>query len=280
MLFRSLVNPSAGQWPHYHIWLKASTGLYDSAINLKSLTNIQIEYRVRDIDPSAVAPVLTLSDGWTPLLQNSVSGAWDYVRSPALSGTSGWILQSGDNLINVLRYLLTNVQQMHIFGAQYSTGLGVHDVHMNQGDPPAQPGEQDFAALDAIWQDGGLLFVYGPPQPRVTALQIKFETQSLQTDDQGHPVRRFPIPDEYVYIPWWKWPPENPMSADERQILVQHELTKMLKWASVIPYLSGKTQSVLQRELRTQLTALLPDASVGHITDIANYVVKMGVEVR
>ncbi len=34
----------------------------------------------------------------------------------------------------------------------YSTDLGVHDIHLNQGDPPGQ-----FQHLDGIWQDGGTI---------------------------------------------------------------------------------------------------------------------------
>jgi hypothetical protein len=178
-----LENPYGGEWPHYHIWVRTAAGLYDTAVNLKSLTDVKIEYQTRDVDPHAVANTLALAPGWTALAQAPTSGALDYVRHPALAGMTGWILQNGDNLINVLKSLLVGVQTIHIFGAAYATGRGVHDVHMNQGDPP----NTQFRPLDAIWQDGGLLFEYGAPQPRVTVLQIKFETQSLSTDDQGHP---------------------------------------------------------------------------------------------
>src|ERR1700682_102700 len=107
-----LVNPSGGQWPHYHIWLQTPAGLYDSAVNLKSLTEVKIEYRARDIDPTLFSNVLSLPDGWTKLAQTSTSGALDYVRRPGLTGYSDWILQTGDNLINELQYLLTGVQRI------------------------------------------------------------------------------------------------------------------------------------------------------------------------
>jgi hypothetical protein len=75
-----LVNPSGGQWPHYHIYVQTPSGLYDSAVNLKSLTQIEIEYRARTVDPLLFANVLSLPDGWTKLAQTSTSGALDYVR--------------------------------------------------------------------------------------------------------------------------------------------------------------------------------------------------------
>jgi uncharacterized protein YukJ len=131
-----LQNPSGGQWPHYHVHVHANATLYDSAINLKSLTNIQIEYRVRSfIDTSVFANIVTMPDGVHPLAQLASSGALDYVRHPGITGETGWILQNGDNLIQVFQAQLTNVQRLYIFGAEYATGNGVHDVHMNQGDP-------------------------------------------------------------------------------------------------------------------------------------------------
>ncbi|MFL9900024.1 DUF2278 family protein [Paraburkholderia fungorum] len=268
-----LENPDGGQWPHYHVWIDTPAGLYDSAINLKSLTQVQIEYRTRDLDQAYVANVLALANGWNALAQTSVSGAWDYVRHPGLTGTTGWTLQTGDNLINVLRYLLTNVERIHIFGASYSSGLGVHDVHMNQGDPAGS----EFAPLDGIWQDGGILFEYGVPQPRITALQIKFSTQSLYTDDEGHPRPIRFIPPIIAYIPQWKWPPGDPMTQGEREVLVAGGLFEMLQWARAIYYVRGEAQIALSRELNQQLQRHLPHAQAGHIEEIADYIVKMGV---
>jgi hypothetical protein len=271
-----LLNPSGGQWPHYHIWINTPGGQYDSAVNLKSLTEVKIEYRTRDLQADEVASILSLPDGWTPLAQTPASGALDYVRHPALIGSTGWILQNGDNLINLLKYLLTGVQRIHVFGAAYSTGLGVHDVHMNQGDPINSP----FALLDAIWQDGGLLFQYGAPQYRLTVLQIKFETQSLHTDDQGRPIPILRLPPRYAYVPWWKWPPENPMSEIERRTLLRQGLFEILQWSGAIHYVQGEAREVLQRELDRQLATHLPNATREQLQRVADYVVKMGVELR
>lgn len=138
-----LLDPDGGQWPHYHVWVNTPMGQYDSAINLKSLTEVKIEYRIRDLPAAFVASIISLSDGWKHLTQTSTSGAWDYVRHQGLTGTTGWMLQTGDNLINALQHLLTNVTRIHIFGAAYDSGLGVHDVHMNQGDPL----DSDFGTL-------------------------------------------------------------------------------------------------------------------------------------
>ncbi|HMG12110.1 MAG TPA: DUF2278 family protein, partial [Gemmatimonadaceae bacterium] len=200
------------------------------------------------------------------------SGALDYVRHDGLTGTSGWILQSGDNLIAELNALIAGVERLYIFGATYSTGIGVHDVHMNQGDPNGS----SFQALDGIWQDGGVLFQYGGAQPRLEMLQIKFETQSLYTDDHGLPIS-FRLPKRvYYYIPRWKWPPGDPFKDVERKILVENGLFQLASWAAAIADAPGEVRAVLLRELHNQLAAHLKGASRGHVDRAADYVVKMG----
>jgi uncharacterized protein YukJ len=57
----------------------------------------------------------------------------------------------------------------------------MHDIHMNQGDPPGQ-----FRALDGIWQDGGV--VIERSDGTLVAFLVKFETQTLDTNDQGLPA--------------------------------------------------------------------------------------------
>lgn len=92
-----------------------------------------------------------------------------------------WIDSTGDNALNELEAHLTGCARVFVFGAPYTTGLGVHDVHMNQGDPPGQ-----FRHLDGIWQDGGTIIER--PDGEFVAVITKFETQSLNTDDNGLPI--------------------------------------------------------------------------------------------
>ena len=274
----NLENPDTGQWPHYHVHVSANGQIMDSAINLKSLTNVQIEYRSRmfDVADPRFANVLALSDGLHLLAQNSTSGALDYVREAALAGTSSWVLQNGDNLIAELNLLLTGVQRIYIFGATYSTGVGVHDVHMNQGDPDGS----SFQVLDAIWQDGGLLFHYTGPQPSLKILQIKFETQSLFTDNDGHPINLRLPPRVYYYIPRWHWPPGDPLSDREREILVDNGLFKLVSWAGVIAEVPEEIRGVMGESLRKQVAHRLPDASPARVAHVSEYLVKLGQTAR
>ena len=269
-----LVNPDTGQWPHYHVRLLANGQVMDSAINLKSLVQVKIEYRRRKFDllDPRFSSVAALGDGLHVLAQNSASGALDYVRHDGITGTSDWILQSGDNLITELNSMLVGVQRAYIFGATYSNGIGVHDVHMNQGDPNGSA----FQLLDGIWQDGGVLFQYMGLQPRFEILQIKFETQSLYTDDNGLPVQ-FRIPPRiYYYIPRWRWPPGDPLTDAEREVLVNNGLFAMVSWASVIDEIPREARTALLRELHSRVGKLLNDAGHEHITIVTDYIQEMG----
>ncbi|MFD0568657.1 DUF2278 family protein [Kitasatospora gansuensis] len=68
-----------------------------------------------------------------------------------------------------------------MFGQSFTTGLGVHDVHLNQGDPVGS----QWYVTNGIWQDGAVMCER--PDGQVVVWQIKFNTQTLHTDDAGHP---------------------------------------------------------------------------------------------
>jgi uncharacterized protein YukJ len=74
-----------------------------------------------------------------------------------------------------------------VFGAPYpnpnpNPNPGMHDVHMNQGDPVGSP----FHALDGIWQDGCV--IVDGRDGSLTGYFGKFATQSLNTDSSGSPL--------------------------------------------------------------------------------------------
>jgi hypothetical protein len=92
-----------------------------------------------------------------------------------------WVRSDGDNALNVLEPLARNATRLYLLGEPYSTGLGVHNVHMNQGDPPGE-----HQAEDGIWQDGAVIIQAA--EGSITVWQVKFNTQSLHTDGQGLPV--------------------------------------------------------------------------------------------
>jgi hypothetical protein len=194
-----------GSWYHGKVYVNASAGVYEAAVDVSTPSGVRVQYRVAPIRAELFANVSALADGWHPLASTTTSGALDYVRSEALRLRLGcmfapmawlakllerilegllearsWTLSNGDNALNELERNLQGASRLYVFGAPYTRGLGVHDVHMNQGDPPGQ-----FQHLDAIWQDGTV--VIERPDGLVGFL-VKFETQTLRTGDDGLPL--------------------------------------------------------------------------------------------
>ena len=92
-----------------------------------------------------------------------------------------WVASDGDNALNALEHLLPQAVRLFVLGEPYTSGHGVHNVHMNQGDPPG-PHQPE----DGIWQDGAVVLAAADGSVRIW--QVKFNTQSLNTGPDGLPV--------------------------------------------------------------------------------------------
>jgi Uncharacterized conserved protein (DUF2278) len=67
---------------------------------------------------------------------------------------------------------------------KFKPNRGVHDIHMNQGNPRAG----GHAGDNGVWRDGGLLLWF-PEADRWVAVFLAFQSQSWHTDDQtGDPI--------------------------------------------------------------------------------------------
>ena len=60
---------------------------------------------------------------------------------------------------------------------------GIHDIHMNQGNPKGNHGGDN-----GVWQDGALL-IHLPSKETWTAVFIAFQTESWSTDSAGNPEK-------------------------------------------------------------------------------------------
>jgi hypothetical protein len=182
-----------GQWMHVDLSITANGAAYQAAVDVNEPTGI-FEYLVlKPLDSSLFAAVVDLPDGYHRLLPNPTSGAIDYARSSilqmVLGGTSAppgtnpptWDTVTGNEAGEALVELVTGSTRVFVFGAPYTTGLGVHDVHCNQGDPPGR-----FRPLDGIWQDGCVFVLLA--DGTLAAYLGKFSTQTLATDDHGLPA--------------------------------------------------------------------------------------------
>jgi uncharacterized protein YukJ len=74
---------------------------------------------------------------------------------------------------------------IYAFGSAYADSGqvdGIHDIHMNQGNPLNNHGGDN-----GTWQDGALM-IYLPSKGTWTAVFIAFQTESWSTDAAGNPV--------------------------------------------------------------------------------------------
>ena len=85
-----------------------------------------------------------------------------------------------------LEAMITDAARVVIFGEFYPASggrpPGLHDIHLNQGDPPGS----QWWNMNGVWQDGLTIAIHS--DGTASAFMNMFSTQSLNTDDQGHPT--------------------------------------------------------------------------------------------
>ncbi len=189
-----------GQWLHVDLNIDAAGVIYQAAVDVNEPNGL-FQYQVfSKLDLSLFTAISNLANGYHHLDSNATSGAIDYARSPILQRPLGclaafwglwnaifgtniqtWTNVTGDEAGNALVSMVVNSTKLFAFGAPYTTGHGVHDVHCNQGDPPGP-----FQHLDGIWQDGAVFALLN--DGTLSAYLGKFSTQSLTTDNNGLPI--------------------------------------------------------------------------------------------
>jgi uncharacterized protein YukJ len=190
---------SHGKNPHYRIYMKSGQ---QADVNIQSQDGSEVLYLIRDnFTPPDVTGLLALTLGSITLLDSSPAGlALDYVRetiagAPMVTRNEMQLLpvttpgESPDNrLKNAVIAMLDQAVVdpagvLYVFGQTYSDqGGGVHDIHMNQGNPAGS-----HSGDNGSWQDGAL-FVHLPANDQWMALFIAFQTESWQNDDNGIPL--------------------------------------------------------------------------------------------
>jgi hypothetical protein len=200
-----------GSYYHGHVFVRVggaeSPTLYNCAVDVKYPDGAVQYFIPSKLDETKFDGLDTRADGFYSLAPTSTSGAIDYVRDPFVSEPLGclaifvtlwnaltgqhnqvWKENVGYSALNDLVAFLAadgGISRIWVFGARYQNAAqdppqGMHDCHMNQGDPPGQ-----YQVLDGIWQDGGI--VVRRPSGILTGFFVKFVTQTLNTDDHGLP---------------------------------------------------------------------------------------------
>ncbi len=193
------VSGPRGRPPHYLIPVNAGGSQYQIAVNIESdVGDSQVLYSIKsNFQPPNSGLLTALAQGMNPI---SAQGdpAIDFVRSRSAGEPIVTLAQmqllplplehnSGD-LNNAVVELLNQATSdpdgvIYALGSQYTDGSGIHDIHMNQGNPSSGGHSGD----NGIWQDGAILFQL-PGSGTWTAIFIAFQGQSWTTDDNGNPV--------------------------------------------------------------------------------------------
>jgi uncharacterized protein YukJ len=203
-----------GSSTHYQITMQATGGPFTVAVNIQSVDGSEVLYAIEEaFTPPDVASLTALPMGMTKL--QSVPGglALDYVRSTV--GGAPMITQAQMTLLpqlqakakggsaeeqmiqraraKALENAVVTLLKMTIadkngviyaFGSAYADAGkvdGIHDIHMNQGNPANNHGGDN-----GVWQDGAL-FINLPSKGTWTAVFIAFQTESWTTDSAGDP---------------------------------------------------------------------------------------------
>lgn len=188
--------------PHYLIELDINGTNWEIAVNVESDTgsgtNAEVLYSINESwTPPDGTDLNALPLGITQLAGKNGPPAIDYVRSlvngqPMITQAAMQKLplpgqSSSSNLKNAVIALLNEAVAdkqgtIYAFGSQYTSGNGIHDIHMNQGNPT-----NDHASDNGVWQDGLLVFSM-PNSSKLAAVFLAFQDESWSTDTSGNPT--------------------------------------------------------------------------------------------
>jgi uncharacterized protein YukJ len=195
-----------GRWFHVMLTVKTANGSYKCAVDVDSAQSATgVQWRTLALSAHDLGPVAALGEGWHLLASTPTSGAVDLIRHPAfrprggcvfvtappawLASINAWLAAhawtAGDNAAaaTALEDVLRIGARVLVYGEPFTTGLGVHNIHQNQGDPLTS----QWAAENGIWQDGATV-VLDDEGGGYAAFVSKFSTQASATDNAGHPV--------------------------------------------------------------------------------------------
>jgi uncharacterized protein YukJ len=189
----------SGNSPHYQIQVKAGTQTITVAVNIQSVDGSEVLYVVdHAFVPPDPAGLGQLPEGLNPLPNKSGGLALDYVRStvngeamvtkaqmsllPESTPAGHRHNDLNNEIVDLLNRAIADKDgEIYAFGSSYADPgnvLGIHDIHMNQGNPK---GNHD--ADNGVWQDGAI-FMNLPSTNTWIAIFIAFQTQSWDTNDQ------------------------------------------------------------------------------------------------
>ena len=204
---------------HYQITIDAgSAAPFTVAVNIESVDGSEVLYAIeQSFTPPDAAGLQTLAAGVTGLSSTAGGLALDYVREqiagkPMITRAAmallpkavrGAVRGAADERAMAASRALENAvvalldaaiaagdATVYAFGSAYAdSGAvdGIHDIHMNQGNPTSGGGNSNggHGADNGVWQDGALFLEVGGVW---TAVFLAFQTESWVTDAMGDPA--------------------------------------------------------------------------------------------
>lgn len=191
-----------GTSTHYQITMQATGGPFTVAVNIQSKDGSEVLYAIlNNFQPPNVPALLALNSGITALESRPGGLALDFVREqingkPMISLAQMTLLSKKADITDhatplenavdtVLNQTIADKGTIFAFGSAYADSGkldGIHDIHMNQGNPL-----NSYGADNGVWQDGAI-FIYLPGTQQWTAIFIAFQSESWNTDNSGNPV--------------------------------------------------------------------------------------------
>jgi uncharacterized protein YukJ len=174
---------------------------WDSAVNVGTddsddLLNYKLIF---DFHHSLAQTLRAPNLGFTELTGQTEFPALDFLRSDVLAETGDWRAsdvmdgsEHGEPVATLARLLTkahSNQLDAYYFGRKYIDGLGIHDIHMNQGSTGEgfrNNGVDDHNDHNDIWQDGAIFVDLG--DGRMAAYLTAFTQQNVPTDRLGNPT--------------------------------------------------------------------------------------------
>lgn len=192
-----------GKSKHYQITVVAKGATFTAAVNIESVDGSEVLYAIEQgFTPPDASGLAGLSEGITALQSAPGGLALDFVREqiggkPMITRAQMTLLPKeivdrvrAHALENAVVALLNSAvadgsATVYAFGSAFSDrGVvdGIHNIHMNQGNPPNNHGRDN-----GIWQDGALFLQMSGSW---TAVFLAFQTESWTTDAAGNPAAR------------------------------------------------------------------------------------------
>ncbi len=195
---------------HYQITIDADTTPYTAAVNIQSMDGSEVLYAIlQPFTPPDPGALEALAAGVTPVASEPGGLALDFVRQqiggkpmvrraemtplpkPALDQMAARALENA--VVALLNEAVADPGAVaYATGSAFAdNGItdGIHDLHMNQGNPPAGGHNGD----NGIWQDGAVFLnlpARGAGPAGWVAIFIAFQTESWVTDASGNPAKR------------------------------------------------------------------------------------------